>query len=232
MKLFIAVPAYQGMCHIKFMESMSALFIILKNENIDFHFFTITSESLISRARNICATQFLKSDSTHLMFIDTDIVFDPNDVLKMLKYDASVICGVYPFKTLSFSSLKENIDHSSSLKSLIKNSALYCIDKKSVENEVCIAKYAPTGFMMINKNVLLKIKQHYRDSIIYENDISGYDVYADDNRFYDFFKVGIHEGIYLSEDYGFCQLVNDTDQKIYIDTSISLTHIGQFYYYG
>ena len=232
MKIFIAVPAYQGMCHIKFMESVSALFLLLTKNNIDFHFFTLTSESLISRARNICATHFLKSDCTHMMFIDTDIVFHPKDVIKMLALDLNVVCGVYPYKTLSFDSLKKNMNVSNSLSDLITKSALYCIEKNSYQDQICITEYAQTGFMLIKKNVLIKIKDEYHDDIVYENDISGYEVYSDNNKFYDFFKICIDKGRYLSEDYGFCSLVKKVKEHIHIDTSIHLTHIGQFHYYG
>ena len=42
----------------------------------------------------------MASDCTHLMFIDADIQFDGNDILKLLHHNLPVVCGAYPTKSL------------------------------------------------------------------------------------------------------------------------------------
>lgn len=231
MKIFIAIPVYQGMCNIKFMESVSALMILLKQENIDFFYFSLTSESLISRARNVCVSKFLNSDCTHLMFIDSDIVFHPRDVIQLVNSNKLVIGGVYPFKSLSFKNIKDVINDSHNLMSLIENSASYYCDKKSI-NEVSKIDYIQTGFLCIQKAVFEMLINTHKNELEYDNDIPGYETFACDGKMYNFFQVGVESGKYLSEDYGFCRLLTTIDIPIYVDPNIKLTHIGQFFFHG
>lgn len=231
MKLFIAIPVYQGMCHIKFMECISALLLLLKQENIDFFYFSLTSESLISRARNMCASKFLKSDCTHMIFIDCDIVFNPKDVMNLLEHDKQIIGGIYPFKKLSFEAIKNNIYNSHNLNTLIENSATYHINKKSMDS-IKTVDYIQTGFLLINKSVFETILAGIGSLIEYKNDIPGYEEYSHDGKLYDFFQVGIYNKKYLSEDYGFCSIVKEYNIPIYADPTIKLTHIGQFFFNG
>ena len=233
MKLFIAIPVYQGICHIKFMESITALIILLKSLKIDFHYFSLTSESLISRARNICACEFFKSDCSHLMFIDSDIVFKPQDVVDLLYKNKAILCGVYPHKTLDFLQMQKQFCNSNNLKELIENSASYSIDKHSHPDTIVKSPFGQTGFMMISKTCFEIILQKYKNEIIYTNDIKMYSSNTLDNDvLYDFFQVGVIDNKYLSEDYGFCALATKCNIDILLDTSIKLTHIGQFFFHG
>ena len=233
MKLFIAIPVYQGICHIKFMESITALIILLKSLNIEFHYFSLTSESLISRARNVCACEFIKSDCTHLMFIDSDIVFNPQDVVKFLQSGKDVMCGVYPHKTLNFNQMQNEMCNSNNLKELIEKSASYSINKHLYTDKIVKSQFGQTGFMMISKTVFTNILEKNENDITYINDIKIYEPYSlDNNILYDFFQVGVTEKKYLSEDYGFCALATKCNIDIFLDTSIKLTHIGQFFFHG
>ena len=233
MKLFISLPVYQGMCHIKFMESITALIILLKSLDIDFHYFSLTSESLISRARNICACEFIKSDCTHLIFIDCDIVFNPQDVVNFLHLDKDIICGVYPHKALNFNHLQNEMCNSNNLKELIEKSASYSINKHLYNGNIVKSQFGQTGFMMISRDVFNNILDKFKNDIEYTNDIKMYDSYSlYNNIFYDFFQVGVSENKYLSEDYGFCALATKCNIDILLDTSIKLTHIGQFFFHG
>ena len=89
---------------------------------------------------------------------------------------------------------------------------------------------APTGFMLIKKSLLENLKNHC-SNLEYTNDIQGYEKHTNDGKFYNFFQVGIHNGRYVSEDYGFCALINACNIHIYADLSINLIHVGNFYYY-
>lgn len=108
-KVFVATPCYAGMVHVKFMECVMGLQNTLLSNGIGFEFFNIPFDSLIPRARNASVTRFMASkDATHLLFIDADIQFHPNSVIKMLRENKDVLCGCYPKKALDFVSLKRN----------------------------------------------------------------------------------------------------------------------------
>mgnify|MGYP000341873540 CR=1 FL=1 len=60
------------------------------------------NESLITRARNYLVDEFLRSDFTHLLFIDSDIHYNPQDVIAMLALEKDVIGGPYPKKSINW----------------------------------------------------------------------------------------------------------------------------------
>jgi len=232
-KILIAIPCYQGLVHMKCMEQCMELIQELPKLNIDYEFFSITVDSLIPRARNISAMKFLKSDCTHLLFIDADIIFTPNDVIKLLEANKPIICGTYPKKCLDFNLLKQNILLSESLEHLISRSVNYALNFfETPKNQPVIEVMdAPTGFMLIRKNVFFQMINTFPD-IRYKNDINVYKQYEYKEFFYDFFQTGVFEHRYLSEDFGFCRKLQELKIPIYVDLSVNLIHVGNFYYFG
>ena len=76
-KIFFPIIAYGGVVHADFMISMSSLFLAMAPKKIVASSITIGFESLISRGRNASAAYTLAGDYTHLMFVDSDVSFDP-----------------------------------------------------------------------------------------------------------------------------------------------------------
>src|SRR5215469_11772960 len=56
------------------------------------------NESLIPRARNEMTVTFLNTDYSHMMWLDADIMFTPDDVGKLWILDADIAVGVYAMK--------------------------------------------------------------------------------------------------------------------------------------
>lgn len=213
--LLICYPCYDGMCNVKSMEAIMGTVVLCTASDIQCEFFPLTSESLISRGRNVCIGRFLNSKCSHMMFIDSDIVFHPKDVLKMLQNDCGVICGNYPKKMFKTSELDcENV---------IPDEAM-----TQVEGEIHVSKYAPTGFMMIKRETIQRLIEDNPDKK-YRNDISGYKMHTIGlNEFYNLFPIGVEGNRYVSEDYGFCILCDESKIDVYIDKSIKLYHIGRY----
>jgi hypothetical protein len=114
-KLFLAAPMYGGQCAGMFTRSVSDLSALCARYNIPLQLYFLFNESLITRARNYCVDEFMRSGATHLMFIDSDIGFNPNDVLALLSlmtddspYD--VMGGPYPKKCISWEKIKMAVD--------------------------------------------------------------------------------------------------------------------------
>ena len=100
-KIFVATPMYGGVCGGQYCKSTADLASISAQYGMDVRFYYLFNESLITRARNYLVDEFLRSDCTHLMFIDSDIGFDPNDVIALSVIaeqgtDKEIVCGPYP----------------------------------------------------------------------------------------------------------------------------------------
>lgn len=117
-KLFVATPMYGGQCHGIYTRSVNDLTALCAKHQIELKFYYLFNESLITRARNYCCDEFLRSDCTHMIFIDSDIGFNPNDVITMLAmideedddcpYD--ILCGPYPKKCISWEKIVAAVD--------------------------------------------------------------------------------------------------------------------------
>ena len=82
--LMVCTPMYGGQCAGMFTKSCNDLAALCMHYKIPLKFYYLFNESLITRARNYCCDEFLRSDSTHMIFIDSDISFNPNDIITML----------------------------------------------------------------------------------------------------------------------------------------------------
>ena len=102
-KVFIATPMYGGMAHGLYIKSCLDLQTTLARYGVETKFSFLFNESLITRARNYLVDEFLRStDFTHLLFIDSDIHYNPQDVIAMLALDKDVIGGPYPKKSINW----------------------------------------------------------------------------------------------------------------------------------
>lgn len=232
MKVFVATPAYGGNVHVQYMKSMLALQKRLADEGIGFEFFTIPFDSLVPRARNVCAMQFLKSNATHMIFIDADIVFDHEHIVRMMRSQKELVCGIYAKKALDFERVKTTASKCKDMKELTEMCARYNVN--IIPNNIAIddgflkVNYAPTGFMMIQKEALLMFVDEHPE-LEYKNDIRGYGL---GDPCYDIFRCGVVNTRYLSEDYYFCHLWRESKRDVWVDVKTTLGHIGPFVYHS
>jgi len=244
-KFFIATPCYGGALTEPYFRSVIKLMTFFNGHKIPLAFGTIANESLVTRARNVLLAYFLNSDYTHLMFIDADIEFQVDDILKLWMHDKDVAVGAYPKKGVNWSHIKEAIlmdpskQHSpQQIGALGSDYAInfQFIDKEKkqvgVENGLIKLHDAGTGFMMIKREAILKLIKEYPE-MKYNNDVQMGGVDLKDN-FYALFDTMIDpvDKRYLSEDYTFCRRWQGMKGDIWLDPSISLNHYGSFCFQG
>ncbi len=212
--IYLPIIAYNQQVNIFYMLKIIELVILLKQNNYDISIEPIAFESLIPRARNAAASRFLENKmTTHLLFIDCDIIFNPEDVLKLLKADKNIIAAAYPKKYTKSNESLYPVDFT------INGQITY----NDIDN-IYKAELLPTGFMLIKKEALETIIT--KKDIAYKNNIDGYSTKT--NNFYNFFPITIDKETQylLSEDYGFCILAQECGLDVFCYSDITLSHIG------
>jgi len=239
-KIFIATPCYGGMVTEEFHRSIINLTNIMIYNKIDYLTMTLANDSLVTRARNTLASVFLAyKECTHLMFIDADIGFYWESVLRLIEHDKDVVVGAYPKKGIEWDNVYDVVKNDNitadKLAEYSTNYALNFIVNDDgtlvTENTLIKLKDAGTGFMLIKRNVFEKFINNYPE-IKYINDINIDDQLS--NEFYAFFDTSINEisKRYLSEDYTFCRMWQKIGGDIWLDPNIKLNHVGQYVFSG
>lgn len=221
----IGAPTYGYKCYTPFVDALLRLQKLACKEGLEIDYRFMYQESLITRARNTIVSFFLRSDCTHLMFIDADIDFHPEDVLQMIKHDKDVVVGAYPLKHLVRQEGKSDQACFNYSVNLLKKTV-------PVTNNLMEIEYGATGFMLIKRNVLETMIEKYPE-FKYINDVPINGEYKRED-YYALFDCVIDPETkrYLSEDYAFCKRWRDIGGQIYLDLTVNLTHIGTKTYDG
>jgi hypothetical protein len=218
--IFFATPCYGGLMTDQYHLSMFRVLEVLRNHKISHQLTTLRNESLITRARNILTAMFLaREDATHLMFIDADIEFDAQDIVKLVRANLPIAVGAYPKKTLP-------IQYAINLK--ITDPAKGTVN---VKNDLVEVLDASTGFFMIKREVIEKMIVAYPELHI-KNDSS---IDPSLNKHcYALFDTLLDptDNRYLSEDYTFCRRWQKLGGSIWLDPTIKLNHVGSYTFEG
>jgi hypothetical protein len=243
-KIFVATPCYGGMLTEAYFRSMVRTLTFFNQHQIPIAFGTIANESLVTRARNVLVAYFLQSNYTRLLFIDADIEFQVEDVLKLIAHNKEVCVGAYPKKGVNWQRIKDSINSKQgqdiSDRDIAAAGSDYAINFKfvnrdlkqiAIENGVIKLHDGATGFMMIKREAIDKMIAAYPE-LKYNNDLNTPPDLQD--FFYAFFDTMIDpkDRRYLSEDYTFSRRWQDIGGDIWLDPSISLNHFGSFNFQG
>jgi hypothetical protein len=211
-KLFVATPMYGGQNYGYFNQSMLQLQALMLQNNVNMAVSYLFNESLIQRARNALVHNFLKTDFTHLMFIDADIRFDAQDVIRMLLADKPIMCGIYPKKEINWGQIHaaavagvpaEHLHLFSG--SFVVNLVEYADNARVNVNEPMEIWNGGTGFMLIKREVFEQLQDKVPSYVNDTHDLSGS---IGNERITEFFATSIEptgERL-LSEDYHFCKM--------------------------
>ena len=238
-KIFIGTPMYGGLCHGAYAMGLLESVSPFMQAGIQMYFCYMMNESLITRARNSVAHDFLASDATHLMFIDADIGFNANDIVKMVDADKDIICGLYPKKEINWATVEKAVhagvgyhdlgNHTGSFVVNLPNGVTQQSGKLGDPMEI---ENGGTGFMLIKREVFETLKDKVPT---YTNDM--YMVTDKDPQkkvIHEYFATSIDEDTnrLLSEDYHFCKLARKNGYKIYAAPWAQLSHCGSYIFSG
>ena len=208
-RVHICMPCYGGMLTESTFMSYIKWANTCRQLGIDWTIETMTNESLISRARNTLVAKFLNNpDSTHLMFVDADIGWEPWHLLVMLNRDVDVIGGLYPMKTLPVKWVVNGFDGA----------------EEGADGLQEVSKTG-TGFMLVKRHVFEKLNQHpavkpFNNDIGLPKEL--------DQHLRTYYDTAVRENRYYSEDWTFCENWRDIGGKIWVDKRVLLRHTGTY----
>lgn len=234
----IAMPCYDRLISEPTFMSMIKTCMAFRDIGLKFGISTI-SDSLITRGRNQLVAKFMANKTfTHILFIDVDLAFSYEDILKMLWHDKEVMTGAYPIKEILWDKVAElvvkGVDHDKIAEKstrFVVNPVTGNNNKVRVENGAISIHDAGTGFMLIKREAIEKMFDSYPE-LKYKDDTGSLKGDERDNAFCLFNSYVDEEGRLLSEDYGFCRYWQKIGGEVWVDPSIELVHLGRFEYKG
>ena len=243
--IMFATPCYGGMIGAQYLRSWTQTMNLFNQVGINYSMITIDNESLVTRARNTLVAYFLANpNATHLMFIDADIGWTGQDIIRMMSYDQDVMVGAYPKKGIKYPDIKSAVQNNPDIlpehlewhsSNYVVNMAWETVDgqtRAQVDRNGNLQLLdAGTGFMIIRRSVIERIVKAMPE-LKYVNDMPlPEDVKKHSYSIFD----TIHDpdtNRYLSEDYTFCRRWQKLGGEIWLDPRTRLDHWGGHCYKG
>lgn len=246
-KLFVATPMYGGMAHGMYVKASLDLQAIMSKYGVETRFSFLFNESLITRARNYLVDEFLRSDCTHLLFIDSDVHYNPQDVVALLALDKDVIGGPYPKKAINWNNIalaaRKHPDLApQELENLVGDYVFNVVkgtQQFSVTEPLEVLEIG-TGYMMVKREVFPILEEKY-PQLRYKPDHVGQAHFDGSRYIHAYFDTVIDtldsatgggSDRYLSEDYMFCQLWRKAGGSIFLCPWMKTQHIGTYPFTG
>lgn len=246
--LVIATPMYGGQCFGTYAESILRLQEHLLKYGVRHEFVFMYNESLITRARSLLAATFMqKPDSTHLLFIDSDIAFSPMDILAMLTMsidepvERPIICAPYPKKDINWKAIKRAVDlgYADKDERILENYVgNYVFNTLPGTTTIDLAEpfevlESGTGMMLIRRKVFEDFDSAYPELQFMPNSPPQWPS-GPGNELMMYFDTVIDPITkhYLSEDYMFCRYARKLGHKVWLCGWIDMAHTGTYKYNG
>jgi hypothetical protein len=234
--IYLAVPCYGGNLNLFFVRSLLALQEACRAKGVGLHVEMMGGEALITRGRSRLAAQFLAHpEATHILFIDADIGFAPENVFRLLDADKDVIAAVCPLKQIDWEKLRAAAK--ADVADLQAASIGYVVrflptENHSVEVNDGFAQvaYGGTGFLLIKRGAMQRICDAHPELRAKMRDMA--DKAAPEAVMVFDTMIEPETGQYLSEDYAFCRRWRDLGGEIWADFEARLTHVGHAAYTG
>jgi hypothetical protein len=226
MKLLIGTPTYNGSVTGVYTRSLLGLFHELKFE-ADWE---TTQAVLLVAARNFLASLTLERGYTHLLFLDADVQFAPSVIRRMLDFDRPLVAAAYPHRTLDVAKFHAAARHYDRPQVAFAAALTFPVDLEEPrvsEGEFHRAVSAPTGMMLIKREVFEKLREAHPDLYVATGEraashsglrhiLQCFEPLPDDN------------GLKMSEDISFCQRWTDLGGEIWVTFDESIGHTGPY----
>jgi hypothetical protein len=235
--LVVATPCYGGMVTSHYANALMHLQQACATRGVRLEWLLLGGDALITRARADLVAHFLdRPDATHLLFIDADIGFTPDQVFRLMDFGAEITACAYPVKTIDWAKLRRVL---ASGRANPEAAALRYVFEVADATHIATrqgfaaASYAGTGFLMVRRSALEQLCAAHPE-LRYRGTNNAADPLAASPHRFALFDCMIEPdtGIYLSEDYAFCRRWRALGGEIWVDLTSRLTHVGAMAFVG
>lgn len=222
-KVCFAIPTITGDVRCETMISLVEAILMCRELGIETDLLVLANCPVLPVARNTLVAMFLADpEATDLFFIDYDVKFNAEAVIKLLRRTEPIVAGAYRVKTDDRIGWAVEIQTADG------------VPRGKVDGDEVLlrADFMATGFMRIQRDVFAKLQTAYPELKYREN------VIKTENRkieeAYDYFAMGVDSvrGRYTTEDFAFCQRWRDIGGELWIYSNIDFDHIGKKAYVG
>jgi hypothetical protein len=247
-KVFLATPMYGGMCHGMYTKSLMDTTSVCMQHGLYLQIYYMFNESLITRARNYCVANFLKSDCDYLLFVDSDIAWGAMDLMYMWhllteKPEMKVLCALYPKKTIAWEKILHAAksgaydDNPRALEKVGGDMVFNPLENQYPDGQAPIyepikIKEGATGFMFIHRSVFEEYDKHHPERLYTPDHLREGEFQPGEQIMAYFDCIINNQNRYLSEDYMFSEIIRDFGIDIWALPMVELMHCGSYIFQG
>jgi hypothetical protein len=235
--LVIGTPCFGGQVSWLYAVSLLKLQQEFTRRGWSLGFLLEAGDALVTRARQTIVGYFLdQSQATHLLFIDADIGFEPEQVVRLLEFGADFTGAVYPVKQINWGLMAAAVEAG---RAPLESATLsYVVEREATgglatRDGFVKSRYAGTGFLLLSRSALEAMIEHYPE-LRYSHEYRANEPTDGSRRRSALFNCIVDQagGCYLSEDFSFCRRWTDMGGEIWVDYLSRLDHVGLMTYRG
>jgi hypothetical protein len=197
-KILVAIPVYDGKIQVEVVTCLISEQLLSAASGDELSFSFLPNCSHPAMGRNQLATDFMNSDAERLIFLDSDVSFEPGAIVKIAHAPVDFVGGAYRYK-------KEAEEYPVGW---IQGKDLWANEHGFLE-----VATLPGGFLSLSRKVFEKFQEkHPRAFEHFGFKMHGY------------FQMPFVEGLLYGEDAFFCREWREMGEKVFLDPEIKLTH--------
>lgn len=214
----IGMPMYSGVLHERTFSSLMPFLLDAQRLGMQVSLNTLTQNSIIAKARCVMTADFLAHPgTTHLMWVDSDMVFDPHDIFRLLLHDRDVVAAMSTTKTFPPSYTGD----------VLPEAVAPGQNGWNVQDGLIPLAHIGTGFTLVKRSVFERMIAAYPETKFH--DVASP---PERNRYmFELYANGINKhGSYVGEDWMFCDRWRAIGGRLWADPAMVVDHIGSFIY--
>jgi hypothetical protein len=202
--IWVEVPAYTGAITCETAQSLNLEMYHAYAKGYPYKVQFYQQNPIISYARNFLVREFLLTDFTDMVFVDSDVGFPPGTLCRFVEYPVDMVGAIYPYRNDTGTFPIRYVEERSEL---IADPATGLLEVAGV----------PAGCMRLSRKMLQALCDHHPE-LLYK-DMNGIETYS-------LFEFTREAGQFFGEDWAFCNLVRKDGFKIWTEPNIDMTHSG------